>query len=111
MAELGSNGLNNVRASSINSSTSHLNYHNPFGAKMKFKRNSGLKGRSFGNLSTSSLVYNSRGGGNRVGSQVFRNQQKFDFLEGKSVNGRFQPFNKANMRNGSLRSSSVMGRD
>jgi len=103
--------LNNIRASSINSSTSHLNYHNPFGSKNNFKQSNPLKGRSFGDLSSSSLVYKTRKNiPKRVGSQVFGNNRQQEFLQGKSMNGRFAPFNKKNMRNGSLRSSSVLGK-
>jgi hypothetical protein len=47
----------------------------------------------------------------RVGSQIFGNNRQHELLQGKSMNGRFQPINKKNIRNGSLRSSSVMGKD
>lgn len=108
MMGLGSNGLSNIRASSINSTASHLNYRNPFGVKPHPRAKNPLKGRSYNNLSSSSLVYSSSNQRKRVGSQVFSSNQ--NFLEGRSMGGRFQPFGQSKPRGANLRSSSLVGR-
>lgn len=111
MTGLGSNGLNNIRSSSINSTTSHLNYHNPFGVKNKFRKVNPMKGRSFGDLSSSSMVYNPKNRNrNRVGSQIFGNGRKQDFFDNKNGENRFQQFPNKKISKGSLRSSSLVGK-
>jgi hypothetical protein len=110
MMNLGSNGLNNIRSSSINSTTSHLNYRNPFGVKPQIAHKNPLKGRSYNNLSSSSLIYNSSNQGpKRVGSHVFSSNKNQNFAD-RGMGGRFQHFGNKNLRNGNIRSSSLVGR-
>ena len=101
MKGLGSNGLQNIQASSINSSVSHLNYHNPFGSSMKKNRNP-LKGASsFANMSTTSLIYSNRNKSiQRSGSQMYNGRG----FSGSNLNFKV----KNNIDN--LRSSSLVSK-
>ena len=101
ISPFGSNGLQNIQASSINSSTSHLNYRNPFGSKLKQNRYSPIANKSFGDLSTTSLIYsNKHKMGPRVGSHALNSDMR--------SNGKM--FHRMKRKTDSLRSSSLVSK-
>lgn len=70
-----SNGLQNIQASSISSSTSHLNYHNPFSSTVKKPRPIQMRNQSFQDLGSRSMMSGNMGMGRRTGSHMFPNNQ------------------------------------
>lgn len=71
----GSNGLQNIQASSISSSTSHLNYHNPFSSTVKKPRGNQMRNQSFQDLGSRSMMSGNGAMNRRAGSNMFGNSR------------------------------------